>query len=81
MIKETDIRKLVKSLIVRNLLYEIGLHHLTFQTPIFTALKIKKCNGEFHALPYLSSLKEYRRYLFFLFPKTFWKSKTKTKEK
>ena len=34
---------------------------------------IQKCNGEFHALPYLSSLKEYRRYLFF-FPKTLWSS-------
>jgi len=49
------------------------LHLLTFQMPILTALKNKKCNGEFHALPYLSSLKEYRRYLFF-FPKTLWSS-------
>ena len=36
--------------------------------------KNKKYNGEFHALPYLYSLTEYRRYLFFLFSKTFWSS-------
>ena len=41
--------------------------HINKLSNIFT-----KCNGEFYALPYLSSLKEYRKYLFFLFPKTFW---------
>ena len=32
-----------------------ALHLWTFKTPILTALKNKKCNGEFHTLPYLSS--------------------------
>jgi hypothetical protein len=55
--------------------HTIGFLHLfSFKTPILQSKNKKICNGEFHALPCLSSVKEYRRHLFTLFPKTFWSS-------